>query len=265
MMIIESEHMKEGKKEVKKPGAFWLATELVRAALEYGSFLPYKYLSSTSVEGDGHPVLVLPGFMSGDMSTRPLREYINSIGYTTYGWGLGRNYGEESDIDRLLDLTDTIYQNHRQKITIIGWSLGGIYARQIAKSRPHLIRQLMTLGSPFTGLTESNHAAWIHKIITSGKGEDIIDPELLADIPKPAPVPTTAIYSKQDGIVPWEYCLEKEETATHQNIQVYGSHLGLGVNPSVIKIIVDRLQYDQYNWQKFAPQGVLEDMIVYPA
>lgn len=264
-MIIESEHMKNGKKEVKKPGAFWLATEAVRAVLEYGSFIPFKYLSQTPVEGDGHPVLVLPGFMSTDASTNPLRKYLDSIGYSAYGWSLGRNFGEESDIDRLLDLTDKLYQEHRTKITIIGWSLGGIYARQIAKSRPHLIRQLITLGSPFTGLTESNHVTWIHKFITSGKGEDIIDPELLNDIPKPAPVPTTAIYSKQDGIVPWEYCLEEEETDTHQNIQVYGSHLGLGVNPSVIKIIVDRLQYDQFNWVKFTPQNGLEDMILYPA
>jgi len=208
-MIIESEHMKNGKKEVKKPGTFWLATEAMRAALEYSSFIPYKYLFSSPEEGDGHPVLVLPGFMSTDSSTNPLRRYLMDIGYSTYGWGLGRNFGEESDIDRLLDLTDNLYQEHKIKITIIGWSLGGIYARQIAKSRPHLIRQLITLGSPFTGLTESNHVAWIHKIITSGKGEDIIDPDLLADIPNPAPVPTTAIYTKQDGIVPWEYCLEE--------------------------------------------------------
>lgn len=264
-MIIESQHMKKGKKEVKKPSKFWLATEAMRALAEYGSFIPYKYLSSTPEEGDGHPILVLPGFMSTDTSTSPLRKYLKSIGYSPYGWGLGRNFGEESDIDRLLDLTDNLYHEHRKKITIIGWSLGGIFARQIAKARPHLVRQVITLGSPFSGLTESNHAAWIHKFITSGKGEEIIDPELLNDIPKPAPVPTTAIYSKQDGIVPWEYCLEEEETATHQNIQVYGSHLGLGVNPSVIKIIVDRLQYNENNWQKFTPQSGIEDLILYPA
>jgi len=265
-MSHENGQMKSGKKEdIKKPGVFWLATEAARALLEYGSFFPYKHFTSSSDQGDGHPVLILPGFMSGDLSTKPLREFLDGVGYKTYGWGLGRNFGEESDIDRLLDLSDSLYQEHRKKITVIGWSLGGIYARQIAKSRPHLIRQVITLGSPFSGLSANNHVAWIHKIITSGRVEDVIDPELLADIPKPAPVPTTAIYSKQDGIVPWEYCIEQEENEIHQNIQVYGSHLGLGVNPTVVKIIVDRLKYDRSNWRKFTPQSGFEDMILYPA
>jgi len=263
--IMESGKINRDKSDIKKPGMFWLVTEAARALLEYGTFFPYKHFTSSSSEGDGHPVLILPGFMSGDMSTRPLREFLKSLGYQTFGWGLGRNFGEESDIDRLLDLSDSIFQEHRKKITIIGWSLGGIYARQIAKSRPHLIRQVITLGSPFSGLSANNHVAWIHKAITSGRVEDVIDPELLADIPKPAPVPTTAIYSKQDGIVPWEYCIEQEESDIHQNIQVYGSHLGLGVNPTVVKIIVDRLKYSRHNWTKFSPQSGIEDMILYPA
>jgi len=257
--------MKQEEKKVDKPGRFWLATEIARAALEFGSFFPYKYLMNTGCEGDGHPVLILPGFMSGDTSTKPLRNYLSSVGYEAYGWGLGRNYGDESDLDRLLYRVDKIYQDNRKTISVIGWSLGGIYARQIAKARPHLIRQVITLGSPFSGITDNNHAAWIHKLITNGKGEDIIDPELLADIPKPAPVPTTAIFSKQDGVVPWEYCVERKETHIHQNIQVYGSHLGLGVNPTVIDIIVDRLQYDASNWQKFEPDSKIKEMIFYPA
>jgi len=245
-MSHDSEKMESGKNEIKKPGLFWLATEAARALLEYGSFFPYKHLSSATDEGDGHPVLILPGFMSGDLSTKPLREFLNSLDYNTYGWGLGRNFGEESDIERLLDLSDSIFQEHRKKLTIIGWSLGGIYARQIAKSRAHLVRQIITLGSPFSGISTNNHVAWIHKVITSGRVED-------------------AIYSKQDGIVPWEYCIEKEENDIHQNIQVYGSHLGLGVNPTVVKIIVDRLKYDRSNWTKFTPQSKIEDMILYPA
>jgi len=264
-MKQESVNMKSGKNDIKKPGVFWLATEAARALFEYGSFYPYKYFSRDSDKGDGHPVLTLPGFMSGDMSTKPLRELLQNLEYNTYGWGLGRNFGEESDLERLFDLSDKIYQEHRKQITIIGWSLGGIYARQIAKARPHLIRQVITLSSPFKGVNGKNHVAWIHKLITSGKIEDVIDPELLADIPKPAPVPTTAIYSKQDGIVPWEFCIENEENDIHQNIQVYGSHLGLGVNPTVIKIIVDRLKYNQSNWTKFTPQSAIDDMIFYPA
>jgi len=251
--------------KVNKPSRFWLATEIARAALEYTSFIPYKYFMSNEIEGDNHPVIVLPGFMSGDVSTKPLRKILDNLKYKSYGWGLGRNFGNEEDLDLLLDHVDKIYHDHRISISIIGWSLGGIYARQLAKARPHLIRQVITLGSPFTGITDNNHAAWIHKMITSGKGEDIIDPELLADIPKPAPVPTTAIFSKQDGIVPWQYCLELEETDIHQNIQVYGSHIGLGVNPTVIEIIKDRLQYDASTWTRFELKSSFTEKILYPA
>lgn len=256
--------MNDQEKTVDKPGKFWLITEFARAAMEYSSFIPYKYFMSKEHDGDGHPVIILPGFMSSDSATKPLRKLLDDIRYTTYGWELGRNYGEEEDLDLLFNRIDKIYQDHRKPISVIGWSLGGIYARQIAKSRPHLIRQVITLGSPFSGITEPNHAAWIHKLITSGKGKDIIDPELLADIPKPAPVPTTAIYSKQDGVVHWEHCIE-EETSIHQNIEVYGSHLGLGVNPTVIEIIIDRLQYDASSWVKFEIEpSSFPEKIFYP-
>jgi alpha/beta superfamily hydrolase len=258
--------MNDQEKTIDKPGKFWLITEFARAAMEYTSFIPYKHFMTKEYEGDSHPVIVLPGFMSGDVSTKPLRQLLEDIGYTPYGWGLGRNYGDEEDLELLLNRIDKIYHEHRKSISVIGWSLGGIYARQLAKSRPHLIRQVITLGSPFSGITDNNHAVWIHKLITSGKGEDIIDPELLADIPKPAPVPTTAIFSKQDGVVPWQYCIEEKETAIHQNIQVYGSHLGLGVNPTVIEIIIDRLKYEASNWRKFELEPAsFSEKILYPA
>ena len=221
--------MNAQEKKVNKPGGFWLATEFARAAFELSSFYTYRFLSGNETKGDGHPVLVLPGFMSTDRSTKHLRKLLKKLNYEVYGWGLGRNFGNETDINRLLELVDQIYHDHRKSISIIGWSLGGIFARQLAKARPHLVRQVITMGSPFTGITDNNHVTWIHKFITNGKGDKIIDPELLADIPKPAPVPTTAIYSKQDGIVPWQHCIEEEESEIHQNIQVYSSHIGLSL------------------------------------
>lgn len=255
----------EEKEKIEKPSLFWLATEGARAAFEYGSFFPYKLLFSKQFDGKGYPVMILPGFMSSDRSTKPLRNFLNSTGYIAQGWNLGRNYGDEEDIEFLLDQIDKLYFKHRKKISLIGWSLGGVFARQIAKMRPHLIRQVITLGSPFSGVTVSNHATWLHKFITAGKGDEIIDKEFLKDLPKPAPVPTTAIFSKQDGIVPWECCIEKEENDIHQNIQVYGSHLGYGVNPLVIEIIMDRLQYGPENWVKFTPKNKLVDTLLYPA
>jgi len=148
---------------------------------------------------------------------------------------------------------------------LIGWSLGGVFAREIAKKRPNLIRQVITLGSPFRAVVEKNNATWLYTYASGGQKVEDIDPALIAELPNPAPVPTTAIYSKEDGVVPWEYCMEKEETAIHQNIQVRGSHLGLGVNPSVLHIIADRLLYSSEDWQHFKVSSLLEDLFLYPS
>lgn len=250
-------------RELKKPSLFWLATEINRALFEFGTYLPYKMLSRRTEEGDGHPVLVLPGFMATDGSTKPLRSFITSCGYTAYGWGIGRNYGDTDYLDELSEQVEDLYRKHRQKVTIIGWSLGGIYARQVAKELPHLTNQVITLGSPFSGLTQPNNAVWLYNLLTNGKGTEEVDPKLIADIPTPAPVPTTAIYSTEDGVVPWEACMELEEDEIHQNIRVRGSHLGFGVNPVVLKIIADRLQYKEENWQKWDSDSTIGDFF-YP-
>lgn len=251
--------------EIKKPSLFWLLTEVGRASMEFGAFLPYKFLHSHCNTGDGHPVLVLPGFMTTDATTKPLRKFLAKVGYTPFGWDLGRNYAREEFIEDLIDKIESLYLAHQRSVSLIGWSLGGIYARQVAKRRPKLVRQIITLGSPFRALDKPNHAHWMYKMLNNGEGADQVDPELLADIPLPAPVPTTAIYSKQDGIVPWQACLEKEETDIHQNVQVQGSHLGFGVNPLVMQIIVDRLQYSKENWVHYKTDSKIEEQLIYPS
>ena len=150
-------------------------------------------------------------------------------------------------------------------MSIIGWSLGGVFAREIAKRKPKLIRQIITLGSPFNGITMPNNAMWLYELLTDGRGTEDVDPDLLKELPKPAPVPTTAIYSKEDGVVPWETCLEDVEDELHQNIQVRGSHLGLGVNPAVLEIIKDRLMLSEKNWTHFVPSNKIEDKLFYPS
>lgn len=252
-------------KKIKKPSMFWLVTEIGRAATELGISIPYRKFFHNNYQGDGHPVLVLPGFMASDMSTKPLRKFIKKMGYAAYGWELGRNYAEVRTLNILLDKLEEIYEEHGEAVTLIGWSLGGVYARQIAKGKPDMVRQIITLGSPFRGIGEPNNATWIYNMISSGKRVVDLDSELLTDLPKPAPVPTTAIYTKEDGVVPWEVCMEEEETWMHQNIQVRGSHLGLGVNPSVLNIVADRLLYNQNNWEHFAPESFVEDLFLYPS
>lgn len=249
---------------VRKPSFFWLATEAHRAIFEYGLSLPYTFMKRKSDQADGHPVLVLPGFMATDNSTVRLRKFIETLGYHTYGWEIGRNFGKEEYLHILATKLKQIHALHDQKVTIIGWSLGGIFARQLAKSQPSIVRQVITLGSPFRNVLESNNASWIHRMIRGGKEESSADQNLLDDLPLPAPVPTTAIYTKEDGVVPWEYCLEEVEDDIHQNIQVRGSHCGLGFNPSVLKIIEDRLALPEDEWSKYTPDSLVGEVLLYP-
>ena len=246
-----------------RPSLIWGLTEGHRALVELTTYFPYRMISKIPNDGDGHPVLILPGFLSTDKSTIPLRSFIDNLGYSVYGWGSGRNLGELEMLDEMIKKVEYLYQHHGMKVTLIGWSLGGIFARQIAKARPNMIRQKITLGSPFKGVTQANNAKWIFDIINKKTGRTF-DEEFLHDIPHPAPIPTTAIYSKEDGVVPWRLCLEQTENDIHQNIQVRGSHLGLGVNPSVLIVIADRLRLIEENWYHFKPKGFIQEKF-YPS
>ncbi|MEM8906856.1 MAG: alpha/beta hydrolase [Bacteroidota bacterium] len=266
MMRSDMSNADDMPQQIKRPSFFWLITEAGRALTELSMSIPYRSFYRNGEQGDGHPVLVLPGFMASDRSTVPLRKFVDRLGYTAYGWDLGRNYAKVEFIDELEEKMEAIYEAHGEKITLIGWSLGGVFARQLAKQQPDWVRQVITLGSPFRGVGEPNNVAWIYNLLTGGKKvREDVDPELLDDIPLPAPVPTTAIYSKEDGIVPWRLCMEAEEDEWHQNIQVRSSHLGMGVNPSVLNIIADRLWYTQYDWEYFRPHNIVNDLLFYPS
>lgn len=251
--------------DMSKPSLFWLSTEIGRAFTEYGLSFPFRKFSANDQVGDGHPVLVLPGFMASDRSTIALRNFIEKSGYQAIAWELGRNRGEVEILDLLFLKLEEIYEETGRKISIVGWSLGGVLARQLAKGKPHLVRQVITLGSPFRDIAAPNNASWVYNLISGGKRVVDLDPELLKDLPKPAPVPTTAIYSKEDGVVSWQVCVEAKETAIHQNIQVRGSHIGLGFNAAVLKIIANRLQFSEENWIPFKPKNKVEDLLFYPS
>ncbi|MEM6963830.1 MAG: alpha/beta hydrolase [Bacteroidota bacterium] len=251
--------------QTKRPSLFWLATEIGRAVTELGISAPYRKFFHKKEKGDGHPVLVLPGFMASDNSTKLLRNFIDDLGYQSYGWDMGRNTAKVQSLYVLMDKLEKIHESHGREVTLIGWSLGGVYARQIAKEKPEMVRQVITLGSPFRGITAPNYATWLYNLISDGKRVVDLDPELLADLPKPTPVPTTSIYSKQDGVVPWEVCMEAYESEIAQNIQVRGSHLGMGVNATILNIIADRLKYEKWNWTHFQSNGVVHDLLFYPS
>ncbi len=250
---------------VARPSLFWLLTEGGRAITELGMSIPYRKFFARKDQGDGHPVMTLPGFMASESSTSPIRNYIDQLGYTPYTWNLGRNTAKVKFLKLLVHRIEEIYEIHEEPVSLIGWSLGGVFARQIAKAKPGMVRQVITMGSPFRGIHQPNNVAWVYNLVSGGKRIKDLDPILFENIPLPAPVPTTAIFTKEDGIVPWELCMEEEETEIHQNIQVRGSHLGLGVNPTVFDIIADRLLYSEEDWEHFRPRNIVKDLLFYPS
>jgi len=256
MIKSQTENM-EQKKNSSAPSFIKLALE-VRTLLEAGSFALSYPLLSTADKGDGHPVLVMPGFMAGDFSTKLLRTFLKGRGYQAYGWDLGRNLGKFSDPvtgcgEEIVNRLKEIQAIHNEKVSVIGWSLGGIYARELARLQPDLVRFVITLGSPFSGNLSANHATWLFER-TSGYSIDTMDKDLWKTMRTPPPVPSTSFYSKTDGITAWECCLEEEHEIT-ENIEVPSSHCGMGHHPFVMWAIANRLAQAEDNWQKFEPQG----------
>jgi pimeloyl-ACP methyl ester carboxylesterase len=225
-----------------------------RALPEFGAFLGSLPLLSLAPRGDGHPVLVLPGLVTSDVATRPLRSFLQRQGYAVSGWGLGRNFGPRPGIQEgMLARLRELHEMHGRKVSLVGWSLGGIYARQLAKMEPDLVRSVITLGSPFGGHPQATNAWRLYEAV-SGKQSLDADEEFggaLADAP---PVPTTAIFSRTDGICAWQICME-HPTARAENIEVQGSHCGLGHNPAVVYAVADRLAQREGAWTRFDRSG----------
>lgn len=236
---------------IKRPSIYNYLAEPFRAIRErilLGIFLR-KYKSKSIA--DGHPVIVIPGFMGGDRSVKSLTRFLKKSGYQAKTWGMGINLGNLEDLDELSEKLEGVFAKTNQKISLVGWSLGGVYAREMAKKHPNKIRQVITLCSPFNGVDEPNNAEWIFSLLNKGKKIEDLDAEWLNQVGVPADVPTTAFYSKKDGVVAWQTCMEKKEDRIHQNIEIDSSHVGVIFNKGVLPIILDRLQYKEENWKKY--------------
>jgi len=210
---------------------------------------------AATVDGDGAPVLVLPGFSMGDQSTASLRSFIDAKNYKSYGWRQGANKGPKAVQLTALSqrLQDISAAHDGQKVTLIGYSLGGMYARELARQYPDLVAQVITIASPF-GADESMNIPLkpLRRLseVFDEAARGMTDSDLVARSLSPLPVPTTAIYSRQDGIVYWQAAINDAADRT-ENIEISASHLGMLVDPAVRLIIADRLAQDNQNWQSF--------------
>jgi len=223
----------------------------LRAGVELGTSLAALPWLAMAPRGDGHAVLVLPGLIASDGSTRVLRDFLTGRGYRAKGWGLGRNFGPRPGVERaMLDTLDRIGDESGGKVSLVGWSLGGLYARALAARRPDAVRSVVTLGSPIRDPRAT--AAWRLYEFTSHKRAD--DPEDARTVGPTPPVPTTSIYSRTDEIVPWQCSIEREGPRS-ENIEVVGSHIGLGFNPAALFAVSDRLAQAEGRWQRFERTG----------
>lgn len=224
-----------------------------RAIYDLAAMLPMQGLRRFLPQGDNHPVLVLPGFLASSRSTAPLRRYLANLGYRAHRWKLGNNKGYSPDLhDGMRDRIIELVERYDEKVSLVGWSLGGVYARELAREMPDNIRQVITLGSPFRGHPSSSN---IHRIfnLLSDVPYQQIPKSFLRHMASPPPVPTTALYTRGDGVVAWQSTVELSEREDVENVHVGGAHLGLGFNPRVLVVLADRLAQPEGEWRPFKP------------
>ncbi|EKS42664.1 lipase family alpha/beta hydrolase [Afipia clevelandensis] len=205
--------------------------------------------------GDGHPVLVLPGLLASDVSTLILRRYLDLLGFSTHPWGFGRNTGGVYSMrDKLAKLLTSVHNTTGHKVSLVGWSLGGVYARDLALQMPEMVRYVVTLGSPFAGDISATNARAIYEMLS---GEKIADADLrdIRAIAGDLPVPTSSLYTRTDGVVNWRTCLNRVSD-TAENIEVtLASHIGIGVNAAALWAVADRLAQKEGEFQPFDRSG----------
>ena len=233
------------------PSLGLLGMEPLRAVFEYAGM---RLMDQAALpEGDGHPVIIFPGLASDKRSLVPLRNCCEALGYAVYDWEQGFNTGPQGDIDEwlgnLAEHVQGVASLHARRVSLVGWSLGGIYAREIAKMRSPLVRQVVTLGTPFGGTGGETNAGWLYRMVNGS--EPVIDDPLAARLRTTPPVPTTSIYSRTDGVVAWQTCL-LDGSLQSENVEVDGSHIGLPWNPQVLRIVADRLSQPEGRWARHA-------------
>jgi pimeloyl-ACP methyl ester carboxylesterase len=236
-----------------RPSTALLAAEAPRATLELAVAASMAPLLAVEKRGDGHPVLVLPGLLGGDPSTLVLRRYLRWLGYAVSGWRLGANVGPtEAVVGGLRERLDRMADEAGEKVTLVGWSLGGLYAHELARRAPGSTRQVVTLGSPVQVARRKGRAAsQLFDAVSHLHVAPAFVPRPWSEA-GPLRVPVTAVYTRSDGVVPWRSCLVPAGRR-RENVEVRGSHSGLAHNPMVLHLLADRLARPERSWRPFAP------------
>jgi pimeloyl-ACP methyl ester carboxylesterase len=237
--------------DTRAPGALLMLLE-GRAPWECAALIAALPWLRRLPRGDGHPVLVFPGLGATDVTTAPLRSFLQDLGYSAYPWKQGFNLGPRQGVlENARTQAERIADRHGEPLSLVGWSLGGLYAREIAKQVPASVRCVVTLGSPFAGHPRATNAWRFYELVS---GQRVVAPALMAQLKVAPPVPTTSIYSRSDGIVAWQ-CSVADDAPRVENIEVHASHIGMGMNPLALYAVADRLRQDPRAWKRFDVQG----------
>ncbi|MEM8498159.1 MAG: alpha/beta fold hydrolase [Pseudomonadota bacterium] len=250
------------------PNLIYSLFELPRVVHEMSLLLPANRFLKRLGGGQGEPVMVLPGFAADDRSTVILRNYLNAWGYDARPWGVGQNLNPremvdtrstiiqiEDNLEVLRDLLERLKTETGEKVSLIGWSLGGIVSRQLASRHPELVSKVITMGTPFGDFRSTAVYPLLQRWLKSDVSiEDIETWNALTSAPL-GDVPMTVIYSNSDGFVPPDNARDAQANVI-EFIEVVCSHVGFGVHPVVFKLLSERLQQKAENWQAFSPTAL---------
>jgi len=233
----------------RAPARGLFALEPMRAAQELVARVLADPRLRRAPKGDGHHVLVMPGLGGSDLSTRVMRAYLRRLGYFVHAWRLGRNLGPTDHIiDGLAERFGSL--STASRITLIGHSMGGIYARELARRAPNRVRQVVTLGSPVRWQRGAqSNVSGVYRTLGP------LHSERVRDVPREygptlPDVPLTAIFTKRDGVVPWRSCVFDPDDR-HECIEVRGSHTGLIHNVASMLVVADRLAQAEGEWKLY--------------
>tara|TARA_R110002126_G_scaffold277560_2_gene423531 strand:- start:15485 stop:16645 length:1161 start_codon:yes stop_codon:yes gene_type:complete len=227
-----------------------------RAIVEWSSmFWLYPFIPKHKSERE-KPVLLIPPYLGNDNSTTFVRKYLKSLGFKTYKWELGVNMINSKSLPKLIEKLDEIFEKHQEKVNLVGWSGGGIFAKIIANRYPEKVAQLITIGSPVWGVKNMKTPIittleFIRGARLKERNEKFI--KELEEIPN---LPITCIYTKTDGLIPWKNCMEAETYRDDiKNVEVFGSHCGMGANASVLLTVASALNA---NTEKAAKKSIIQ-------
>ncbi len=239
---------------IKPPSLALLASE-GRGLLDIPALFAAAPFLATAPRGKRHPVMVLPGLGADDTSTTAIRGFLERLGYQVEGWGRGRNIrAPDADLQAIAARVVKLHAESGAKVSLVGWSRGGIIAREVARHVPDAVRMVITLGSPFAAPGASN-VKTIWRFLT-GEKYTPPTPERIGRLARPLPVPSTSIYTRADGVVAWRACLE-EEGEGRENIEVVTTHIGLGFHAPALWVIADRLAQREGEWKPFRPNRLV--------